>query len=274
MTMAPSPAMEWIDSHCHFDSFVEEGTERAVLDRAVAAGLTLVVAIGGSPAANERTRSLAQTYPGLVVGTVGYDRDLANDAPSLASLAAQARLDGVVAIGETGLDYHYEPETAAAQKNLFQAQLELAAEARRPVVVHTRDADDDTVDLLRAYTRIWTGEADRPGVIHCFTGDYPFARRLLDLGFFISFSGILTFRNADQLRDAARRIPLDRILIETDAPYLAPVPFRGKPNEPAWVRQVAETLATVQGVALQTVSRKTTDNARYLFGVHKETCYE
>ena len=274
MTMAPSPAMEWIDSHCHFDSFVEEGTERAVLDRAVAAGLTLVVAIGGSPAANERTRSLAQTYPGLVVGTVGYDRDLANDPPSLASLAAQARLDGVVAIGETGLDYHYEPETAAAQKNLFQAQLELAAEARRPVVVHTRDADDDTVDLLRAYTRSWTGEADRPGVIHCFTGDYPFARRLLDLGFFISFSGILTFRNADQLRDAARRIPLDRILIETDAPYLAPVPFRGKPNEPAWVRQVAETLATVQGVALQTVSRKTTDNARYLFGVHKETCYE
>lgn len=263
--------MEWIDSHCHFDTFVAEGAAGDVLARAFDGGVSQVVAIGGSDDANRRAAELAAAYPGRVFATAGYDRDLAAASPALDALAAQAAAPGVVAIGETGLDYHYEPETAPAQKALFEAQLTLAADRALPVVVHTRDAEDDTAGLLAAFARAWPAEADRPGVIHCFTGDYPFARRLLDLGFYISFSGILTFRNAETLRDAARRIPLDRILIETDAPYLAPVPHRGKTNEPAWVRHVAETLATVRDVALETVARQTTANARRLFAVGKES---
>ena len=261
MTMAPSPAMEWIDSHCHFDSFVEEGTERAVLDRAVAAGLTLVVAIGGSPAANERTRSLAQTYPGLVVGTVGYDRDLANDAPSLASLAAQARLDGVVAIGETGLDYHYDYAPRDVQADVFRKHIDAARRTGLPLVIHSREAEDDTASILEDEM----GKGAFTAVLHCFSSKPELAWRGIDIGLYVSFSGIVTFKKSEDFRELAAKLPADRILVETDAPYLAPVPNRGKRNEPAYVADTARVVADARGIGLADLAELTTANALRLF---------
>jgi TatD DNase family protein len=165
----------------------------------------------------------------------------------------------VVAIGETGLDYHYEPEAAALQQQAFRLHLEAARLTGKPVIVHTREARADTLALLR--------EAALPqaGVLHCFTEDWEMARAALDLGFYISLSGIVTFRNADALREVARQVPADRLLVETDSPYLAPVPHRGKPNLPQYVREVAEFLAELRGVAFEDFARQTTDNFLRLF---------
>ncbi len=260
-----------IDSHAHLDTFDEAGDVEAMLNRARDAGVRAVVAIGGSPEANRRTVRLAAAYPGRVFGTAGYDRDLAPRPPPVEDAAACLDQPGMVAVGETGLDYHYEPETATDQKRLFAAMLELAAERTKPVVVHSRDADDDTFAMLREYTRNWKGDPGGPGVLHCFTGNRAFARKLLDLGMMISFSGIVTFRNADSLREAAQLVPSDRTLIETDAPYLAPVPHRGKSNEPAYVVHVAETLATVRGVDVETIKRETALNTATLFQLDGQT---
>jgi len=268
----PLSGAEWIDSHVHFDSFDKIDIAEKIIDRAHAAGVSRMIAIGGSDEANERAVTLAGKYNGRIFAVVGFDRDKADAINDIAAVRALIRdhPDRVVGIGESGLDYHYEPETAPAQRRLFESMLEIAAETERPVVVHSREADQDTIDLLQAYTRNWKGDPGRPGVLHCFTGTYEFARKLLDLGLMISFSGILTFRNADALRDCARRLPLDRILIETDAPYLAPVPFRGKTNEPALVSKVAETLASIRGDTLQIIAVQTSVNARFLFNTAKE----
>jgi TatD DNase family protein len=165
----------------------------------------------------------------------------------------------VVAIGETGLDYHYEPEAAELQRQAFRLHLQAAQITGKPVIVHTREARADTLALLR--------EAALPqaGVLHCFTEDWPMAKAALDLGFYISLSGIVTFRNADALREVARQVPADRLLIETDAPYLAPIPHRGKPNLPEYVRDVAEFLALLRGVDVDTLAEQTTQNFQRLF---------
>jgi len=269
----PLPGAAWVDSHVHLDLFDQHDLVGAVVDRARGAGVNHLVAIGGSDEANERAVRLAGMYPGTLTAVVGFDRDKAStavDVPALRQLIS-THPGRVVGIGESGLDYHYEPETAGEQKKLFESMLDVAADVQLPVVVHSRDADQDTLELLRAYVRNWTGDPARPGVLHCFTGTYEFARKLLDLGMMISFSGILTFRNADALRDCARRLPLDRILIETDAPYLAPMPHRGKTNEPAWVFKVAETLASIRTDTLQAIASQTTGNACFLFQIKKES---
>lgn len=269
----PCAGAMWVDSHVHFDSFEEAGMLDRVLSRARHAGVKTMVAIGGSDTANERAVRLSRSHSGAIYAVVGYDRDKAGDDNDIDALAAFVKVETgtVVGIGESGLDYHYEPDTAPAQKRLFARMLELAATTGRPIVVHSRDADNDTLDMLKDYTSHWPGDPAYPGVLHCFTGSYAFARKLLDIGFLISFSGILTFKNAAELRDCARRIPLDRLLIETDAPYLAPVPHRGKTNEPGWVPCVAETLATILPDALQHIATVTSANAGRLFGFTKET---
>jgi len=164
-----------------------------------------------------------------------------------------------VAIGETGLDYHYEPEAAELQQQSFRLHLEAARLTGKPVIVHTREARADTLALLR--------EASLPqaGVLHCFTEDWEMARAALDLGFYISLSGIVTFRNADALREVARQVPADRLLVETDSPYLAPIPHRGKANLPQYVREVAEFLAQLRGVSFEQLAEQTTANFRSLF---------
>jgi TatD DNase family protein len=257
--------LRFIDSHAHFDTFAERGEVAALLETACAAGVQRVVAIGGTPAANRLAVDLSRRHAGSVRATVGYDRDEAGGSPDLAELEALAGQAGVVAVGETGLDYHYGPETATAQRALLEANLDVARRHGLPAVLHSREADEDTLALLQQHARAWTGDPARLGVLHCFTGSAGFARRLLDLGLHISFSGIVTFKNAADLREVARLVPDDRILIETDAPYLAPVPFRGRTNQPAWVVHVAAALATERNVSIQTLAEQTWINATRLF---------
>jgi len=179
--------------------------------------------------------------------------------PALDWLLGELAHPKVVAIGETGLDYHYEPESAALQQASFRLHLEAARITGKPVIVHTREARADTLALLR--------EAALPqaGVLHCFTEDWEMAKAALDIGFYISLSGIVTFRNAEALRDVARQVPADRLLVETDSPYLAPVPHRGKPNLPQYVREVAEYLAVLRGVSYETLAEQTSSNFKRLF---------
>ena len=255
--------MDFIDTHAHFDTFAAEGSVAEQVAACEKAGVSRVVAIGGSPDANELAVALSREYPEKLYATVGMDRDYAEKAWDAEVLGDLAAVDTVVAIGETGLDYHYEKENKAAQLELFEAMLDLALQVKKPVVVHSREADEDTVASLRKYVE--RCDAAVPGVLHCFTGSQAFADSLIDLGLYISFSGILTFKNAASLREVAKSIPLDRIVIETDAPYLAPVPYRGKRNEPAWVVEVAKCLAEIRDEPLSLIAEQTNENAQRLF---------
>lgn len=268
-----NPAMatsRYIDTHAHFDDFVAEGNVGDILSRCRDAGVMRAVAIGGSLETNARALSLADEYPEMLRATIGMDRYEIKKEFDRAALRAQAEHPGVVAIGESGLDYHYEPQTRTGQRALFEEMLELAAAVHRPIVIHSREADDDTIEHLRAFVARPGVSADRPGVLHCMTGSETFARRLLDLGFYISFSGIVTFKKSEDLRAVARVVPADRILFETDAPYLAPVPMRGKRNEPAWVAYVAAALAIERNVRLQELAEQVWENASRLFAWHEE----
>lgn len=258
--------MTLIDSHAHFDDFAKEGTIADVLSRAQDAGVTTVVAIGGGVEANRIVIDTVKKHPGHILGALGFDRYAIDTEVDVDRLRQQLSEPGVVAVGETGLDYHYSADTADAQKTLFSKMLEVSVECALPVVVHSREADGDTCALLRDHASAWKNPGP-PGVLHCFTGSADFAERLLELGYMISFSGIITFKNADELRSAARTVPDDRYLIETDAPYLAPAPYRGKPNEPSYVAHVAAKMAEIRGVTVEDVARVTTLNARRLFGL-------
>jgi TatD DNase family protein len=256
-----------IDSHAHLDLEDFGGDRAAVIERARAAGVEHVVLIGqwskgraggGAMEGLRETLVLAASDPAYFSATAGVHPHDAADATDadFAELRRLCATPEVVAVGECGLDYHYDRSPREAQKARFAQQIALAAELDKPVVVHTREADDDTGALLHA------GLGGSGGVIHCFTGDWAAARRYLDLGLYISLSGVLTFRNAEALRDAAARIPLDRLLVETDAPFLAPVPHRGKRNEPAHVRVTASCLAGLRGVPLERIAEATSANAR------------
>ncbi|MBI9021334.1 MAG: TatD family hydrolase [Verrucomicrobia bacterium] len=259
----------FFDTHVHFDDFAADGSLAALLDRAEVSKVWKLLAVGGSPEANELSVRLALEFPGRIFGSVGYDRGLAGEPLDFAALREQAARPETVAIGETGLDYFYEPEKAKEQKALFFQCLEIAAEVQKPVIIHTRDADDDTLGMLADFSKGWKGDPSRLGVLHCFTRDQPFARELLDLGFHISFSGIVTFANADPLRAVAKFIPEDRLLIETDSPYLAPVPHRGKRCEPAFVADTAKRLAELRGGTVESLAMATTNNALNLFGLEE-----
>ena len=261
----------FFDTHAHFDSFEKEGVVDAVLSRAATAGVTRMCAVGSSEASNDLVVRLAAEHPDVLTAAVGYDRDQLENPCNLELLAEQAAAPGVVAVGEIGLDYYYSAETAPAQRALFDQMLEFAATRRLPVIVHSRYADDDTLAMLGEFSTSWkksfhgVDNPPPPGVLHCFTGDLPFAEALLELGFMISFAGIVTFNNADSLRAVAKEIPSDRLLIETDCPYLTPKPFRGKVNEPAYVVHVAEMLAGVRGMTVEAIAAATGANAKRLF---------
>ncbi|MCX6995806.1 MAG: TatD family hydrolase [Kiritimatiellaeota bacterium] len=258
--------LQLVDTHVHFDAYRETGELAAVLERAAAAGVQRMIAMGGAEDGNAFALELAAAHPERIRAAVGFDRHLAGQAPDFARLAEQAARPGVAAIGECGLDYHYSPETAAAQRALFARMLALARDRRLPVVVHSREAEDDTLALLKEHAAAWAGDPARLGVLHCFTGGADFARRVLASGLWVSFSGILTFRNADAIRAAARIVPADRLLVETDAPYLAPEPHRGHKNEPALVADVARALAATRGEPVERVAEQTARNAAHLFG--------
>ncbi len=252
-----------IDSHCHLDRLdlgAYDGSLDAALAAARARGVGGFLCIGVSAANALAVKQLAERYADVHCSVGVHPLDLEHGAsPTLDWLLRELDHPRVVAIGETGLDYHYEPEAAELQQEAFALHLEAARITGKPVIVHTREARADTLRLLR--------EAGLPqaGVLHCFTEDWPTAAAALDLGFYISLSGIVTFRNADALRDVARRVPADRLLVETDSPYLAPVPHRGKPNLPEYVREVAEFLAALRGVSYACLVEQTGANYRRLF---------
>jgi TatD DNase family protein len=260
-----------VDSHAHLD-FPDYGDDLpATLRRAREAGLVHVVAVGqwrapdgsrpgarsGMAAARDAIE-LARTDRSFLSATAGIHPHDAAGATSadLRELEALCRDPDCVAVGECGLDYHYDRSPREVQREVFAAQARLAKSAGKPLVVHTREADLDTASILEREL----GSAG--GVIHCFTGDWAAAQRYLALGLHISLSGVLTFKTADALRDAAARIPLDRLLVETDSPFLTPVPHRGKRNEPSYVRLTAEKLAELRGLTLAEVEQATTENAR------------
>lgn len=255
--------MMLVDSHCHLDRLdlsAYDGSLDAALDAARARGVGRFLCIGVSAGNAAAVRQLADTYADVYCSVGVHPLDLqAGQAPALDWLLAELNHPRVVAIGETGLDYHYHPESAPLQQDSFRLHLEAARQTGKPVVVHTREARADTLALLR--------EADlsQAGVLHCFTEDWAMARAALDLGYYISLSGIVTFRNAEALREVARQVPADRLLVETDAPYLAPVPHRGRPNLPEYVRDVAEYLAVLRGVDVETLAEQTTANFARLF---------
>jgi TatD DNase family protein len=259
----------FFDTHVHFPD--ESAAVEGLLTRAGAAGVTRLLAVGGSPALNPGARRAAAARPEQVLLALGLDRDQAGriDAREAAdALFADVEPEQLSAVGEIGLDY--QRTTAAGirrrQCALMEHQLERAAQWERPVVIHTREADDDTLALLRQASGLPWFRGARPGVIHCFTGGQVLADALLELGYFLSFSGIVTFANAGPLRAVARAVPGERLLIETDTPYLTPVPLRGRPNEPAYVPHVAACLARARGTGLDDLAALTCANAERLFG--------
>ena len=260
-----------IDSHCHLADEQFAADLEAVVARARGAGVDGALCI--LDALNEeeagRADAVAEAWPDVAfaIGVHPHQAGAVDDAiggpdgvASFVRGAVEARA-GSCAIGEIGLDYHYDFAARETQIEVFRRQIALARELAWPIVIHTREADDDTVDALHA-----EGRGDVRGVFHCFTGDAAFARRALDLGFHVSFSGIVTFRNAAAIREAAAIVPADRLLAETDAPYLSPVPYRGRRNEPARVAQVIDTLSEVRGVNRADVVEATRQSYGRLFG--------
>ena len=254
----------YVDSHCHLDpQYYPEGGADAALDRARQAGVSAFVAIGVgadlSMARHVAAVAAAQPDVWAAVGVHPHDATSLDAAKEeeLESLARQAR---VVAVGEIGLDYHYMHSPREAQHETFRRLVRLARRVEKPIVIHTREAAEDTLRILDE-----EGAREVGGVIHCFSEDRPFAARALDLGFDLSFSGIVTFKSARAIQEVAAWAPPERILVETDSPYLAPIPMRGKRCEPAFVVHTARRVAELRGETVEEVARRTSENARRLF---------
>ncbi|MAO60584.1 MAG: hydrolase TatD [Alcanivorax sp.] len=256
-------AIDLVDSHCHLDRLnldAYEGDFQAMMAATRADGISHMLCIGVDLETFPRVRELAERHDD-VHATVGvhplYKDSREPDADELVRLADHPR---VVAIGETGLDYFYAKEERDWQRKRFVAHIQAARRTGLPLVIHTRGAKDDTLALLREH-----GGGEVRGVLHCFTEDTDMAEQAMAMGFYISISGIVTFRNAEALRDTVRALPVERLLIETDSPWLAPVPFRGKPNEPRHVARVAECVADLKGLPVAELARVTRDNFYTLF---------
>ena len=261
----PQSGLGLIDSHAHIQGKEYAGESAAVIQRAGEAGVEQIIVVGGAGdmSSNTAAVALAESCANLYA-TVGMHPHDAKDVgeEELRELRELALHPKVIAVGETGLDYYYNHSPREVQRRVFAQFICLAEETGLPLVVHERDAASEALGLLRS-----EGAGKIRGVIHCFTGDYDAACAYLDLGFYLSFTGIITFKNAEPLREVVRKVPLDNMLVETDSPYLTPVPHRGKRNEPAYVRFVAETVASVKGLNIEEVASVTTNNVRALFRI-------
>jgi len=261
-----TPRAMFIDSHAHLDMKAFDADRGEAIQRAWDAGLGAVITVGvGEDLAEiEEAVALADEYE-RVFATVGvHPHDARKILPEwYGRIEALARHPKVVGIGETGLDYHYMHSPKGVQRDAFERFLKMGRKAGLPVVIHTREAEEDTISVLRDAQE--EGEVPLSGVVHCFSGDYPLARQVLDLGLHISFTGVITFPKAEPLREVLKKIPIEKVLLETDCPYLSPIPFRGKRNEPARVVHVAETVAVVYGRPVDEVARITTENVVRLF---------
>ncbi len=259
--------MRLIDSHCHlnYEGLAERRDE--VLASARAAGVTGFLNISTRQCEWDDVIAVAEANEDVwaTVGVHPHEADAHPDLGALALVAATSHPD-VIAIGECGLDYYYDKSDRAAQRERFQAHIEAARETGLPLVVHTRDAEDDTAEMLE---RAVNAGGVR-GVLHCFTGTWELARKALDLGFYVSLSGIVTFKNAQDLQHTARKLPADRLLVETDSPFLAPVPHRGRTCEPAFVADTARFVAGLRGVEVDNLAQETTGNFFKLFDKSSE----
>lgn len=249
-----------VDSHCHIDfpDLAERLPE--LLSRMQTNGVGCAVCIGVNLEDFPRVIALAEAHPQLYA-TVGVHPEYTDtEEPDLARLSQLADHPKIIAIGETGLDYYWQKDRPEWQRERFRTHIRAAIACNKPLVIHTRESADDTLRLLEE-----EGAQAVGGVMHCFTENWEIAQRALDLGFYISFSGIVTFKNALIIKEVAQKTPLDRILLETDSPYLAPVPYRGKQNQPAYVLHVAEEIARLRGISLEEVACATTENFFRLF---------
>jgi TatD DNase family protein len=254
-----------VDSHAHIQGKEYAGEVESIIARAHEAGVEKIIVVGGAGdmSSNTEAIALADSYD-HVYATVGMHPHDAKDVNQeqlrfIKELTAHPK---VVAVGETGLDYYYNHSPRDVQRRVFSNFIHVAREADLPIVVHERDAAEEAAEFLRI-----EGAAKLRGVVHCFTGKYEAACAYLDLGFYLSFTGIITFKNAEALRDVVRRVPLEKLLVETDSPYLTPVPHRGKRNEPGFVRLVAEMIGAIKDIAFEEVARVTTANVRELFKI-------
>jgi TatD DNase family protein len=250
-----------IDSHCHLDDARYDADREAMITRARESGIDHFITIGCDLETSQAAVALAERHP-FISATVGVHPHEVKHIQDgwYHELRALAKSERVVAYGEIGLDYHYDHSPREIQRERFREQIRLARELHLPIVVHTREAQEDTITILKEEKAVEVG-----GVFHCFSGDAWLAKDTLDLGFYLSFSGVVTFQNATMLREIVKTVPLDRILIETDAPYLTPVPHRGKRNEPAYVRSVAEKIAELHSISLEEVETITTQNTKRVF---------
>jgi TatD DNase family protein len=249
-----------IDSHCHLDSDQFDADREQVIERALNAGVSHMVAIGtgNGPPDLEAGIRLAEKYE-FFYATVGihpHDASKQFDENRLSDLTQHPK---VIAVGEIGLDYHYDFSPREVQRAVFIQQMQIASDAKKPIVIHTREAWDDTIQVIREHWNTSLG-----GIMHCFSGNPEQAKQALDLGFYLSFGGIVTFPKALEIQESARQAPIERILVETDAPYLAPVPKRGKRNEPAFMIETVRKLAQLRGLSEQAIADSTTENFRRL----------
>lgn len=247
-----------IDTHAHLVSLDDY---RDAIKKAEENGVSNIISMSTDLSSCSATVQIAREYKGVSAACGIHPHSASGYSPEvLEKIENIAEDENVVAVGETGLDYHYMNSPREIQTESLEAHIEMANRIDLPFVIHVREADDDLQSILRT-----SNLRDKPGVIHCFSGDYETAKKYLDLGFFISFSGIATFKRSEEIRDAARQIPFDRILIETDSPYLAPVPLRGKKNEPANVRYIAELIAGIRKVEMPALEEQLKKNTLDLF---------
>ena len=255
--------MELIDTHAHLDFPRFDKDRKKVIKRAIDGGIKRIVNIGSSMTSSRNSVELSRRYPEIysVVGIHPHNADSfnLNVSKKLKKISENKK---VVAIGEIGLDFHYDNSPREKQKQAFRAQLRLAKSLDLPVVIHTRDADKETLEILKEEDVSEIG-----GIMHCFASDKKMAEEILDLGFYIAFGGLITFNNLDDLREIVSKVPLDKLLVETDAPYLTPEPYRGKRNEPLYVKYVAERIAEIKNLDLEKVAEKTTANAKKVYNI-------
>lgn len=251
-----------IDSHCHLDSLdFSTKSIKDVLQEATNNDVKHCLSVATTLSGYESMKHQLTPYTDQCSFSCGiHPLNLDDEKYNADRFQNLAQEDNVIALGETGLDYYYQQDNLEQQQENFKEHIRLGRKLNKPIIVHTRNAKQDTLRILK-------DEHVHSGVLHCFTEDIETAKQLLDIGFYISFSGIITFKNAEALRDVAKYVPLDRILVETDSPYLAPVPYRGKENQPAYVREVAQYLSALKGVSLEEIAQKTTANFCQLFNL-------
>jgi TatD DNase family protein len=252
-----------VDSHCHLDrldlSVFDNNLEKA-LDSASEHGVSHMLCVCIDMENRRDVLTIAQNHDNIFASVGVHPNEKEAIDPTVDELVAYAADEKIVAIGETGLDYYYGEGDMTWQQDRFRRHIAAAREAGKPLIIHTRDAREDTLRIMQEERA-----ADIAGVMHCFTENWDMARRAIDMNFYVSFSGIVTFKNAVELKEIAKKVPLDRLLVETDSPYLAPVPKRGKPNQPAWVRYVAEYVAELRGISFDELAEATTRNFFDLF---------